>query len=99
MSLDEGLVSGIGCAVLSEGKAEGIDSTGGASVRHARLRIGGACGHGGGLLFGLRSTTAAKKIYQLKKLPNIQHEQANRHALGGRAAPHVSVGPMVFGRA
>ena len=45
MSL-EGLVSGIGCGVLSEGKAEGIDSTGGARVRHARLRIGGACGHG-----------------------------------------------------
>ena len=59
MSL-EGLVLGIGCGVLSEGKAEGIDSTGGARVRHARLRIGGACGHGGGLLFGLRFTTAAK---------------------------------------
>lgn len=45
MSL-EGLVSGTGCGVLSEGKAEGVDLTGGARVRHAaRLRIGGACGH------------------------------------------------------
>ena len=68
MSLER-LVSGTGCGVLSEGKAEGIDSTGGARVRHARLRIGGACGHGGGLLFGLRFTTAAKKIYQLKNYP------------------------------
>ena len=65
MSL-EGLVSEIGCGVLSEGKAEGVDSTEGARVWHARLRIGGACGHGGGLLFGLRFTTAAKKTYQLK---------------------------------
>ena len=99
MSL-EGLVSEIGCGVLSEGKAEGVDSTEGARVWHARLRIGGACGHGGGLLFGLRFTTAAKKNLPTQKLlPNIQHEQANRHALGGRAAPHVSVGPRVFGRA
>ena len=44
MSL-EGLVSGTGCGVLSEGKAEGVDLTGGARVRHARLRIGGACCH------------------------------------------------------
>ena len=98
MSL-EGLVSEIGCGVLSEGKAEGVDSTEGARVWHARLRIGGACGHGGGLLFGLRFTTAAKRNLPTQKVPNIQHEQANRYALGGRAAPHVSVGPRAFGRA
>ena len=99
MSL-EGSVSGIGCGVLSEGKAEGIDSTADARGRHARLRIGGACGHGGGLLFGLRFTTAAKRNLPTQKVPNIQHEQqANRHALGGRAAPHVSVGSRAFGRA
>ena len=40
MSL-EGLVSGTGCGVLSEGKAEGINPTGGARVRGFGTR---ACG-------------------------------------------------------
>ena len=95
----EGLVAGIGCGVLSEGKAEGID------FDWRRKGSARALADWWGLwswrlfVVWVEVHDGRKKNLPTQKLPNIQHEQANRHALGGRAAPHVSVAPRVFGKA